>query len=63
MTRILKLETAKIYQFPLHRRMARKNLGESAAPAIEAQMPEGCETVSESWYHEAAIREEQARKQ
>lgn len=61
MTRISKLETAKIYQFPLHRRVAGNDLRETVTPANTSRVADAYETVSESWYHEAAIREERTR--
>jgi hypothetical protein len=62
MTRISNLHSAKIYHFPLQRRVSSDDLREADASANEFRPGEAVESVAGSWYHEAAIREEHARK-
>ena len=55
------LESAKIIQFPLQRRLG-LTVGTSASSKVmnEAEQPR---VSYDSWYHDEAIREERARKQ
>jgi Protein of unknown function (DUF2735) len=54
--------SAKIYEFPLQRRVRTFDLREVNASANESRPLDAIESVSGSWYHEAAIREERARQ-
>jgi hypothetical protein len=53
--------SAKIYTFPPRGRFALRI--DDTAPAANVQLPRGAEFVSGgSWYHDAAIQAENARK-
>ena len=54
-------EPAKIYEFPRRGRFAER--GQREEPASAGRLPSAAKAVSGgSWYHEAAIQEERARK-
>jgi hypothetical protein len=61
MATLQNLESAKIIQFPLQRRLGVAT-GTSAASQVvnEAERPL---VTYDAWYHDAAIREERTRKQ
>jgi hypothetical protein len=53
--------SAKIYSFPPRGRFALRI--DDTAPAANVQLPRGVKLVSGSgWYHDEAIRDENARK-
>jgi hypothetical protein len=55
------LESAKIIQFPLQRRLGLAGYGSAGSKVMnEAEQPR---VSYDSWYHEEAIREERTRKQ
>jgi hypothetical protein len=52
--------SAKIYTFPPRGRFALRVDGETSVAAANVQMPRGVKLVAggSSWYHDAAIKEE-----
>ena len=61
MATLQNLESAKIIQFPLQRRLGLASDAVAGAKAMnEAEQPR---VSYDSWYHDEAIREERTRKQ
>jgi len=55
-------ESAQIIQFPSQRRVTEAAPRVAATPANDSRAPEAFEIMSGSWYHDAAISEERARR-